>query len=147
MGRNGPPDKWASHERSSPSSEQNSFHFPTSWVFFSTIPMVSWICLCDVNMLEGCVPSPNQIVRGLDQPIYYGRRGRGEGRAPLFVSHGWESHKPSHFKALVSPPLLPPPPPPPLWLKNLAASKMPLIRCIKKISFIFKGPEKEIKMP
>ena len=37
-------------------------------------------------MHEGCVPSPNQIVRGLDQPVYCGGRGRGEGRAPMAES-------------------------------------------------------------
>lgn len=72
MGLNGPSGKWASDKRSSPSSEQNSLHLPTSWVFFSTIP--SWIYLSDINTHEGCVPSPNQIVRGLDQPVYCGRR-------------------------------------------------------------------------
>lgn len=96
-------------------------------------------------MHEGCVPSPNQIVRGLDQPIYSVAGGVGERRELPFLYLMAESlislATSRYLSALRSSPS------PPLSLKNLAASKMPLIRCFKTISFIFKGQEKEIKMP
>ena len=80
-------------------------------------------------MHEGCVPSPNQIVRGLDQPVYCGGRGRGEGRAPMAES--LISLPTSRYLSALRP--FSPPPPPPLSLKNLAMLKMSLIRCIKTI--------------
>ena len=42
------------------------------------------------NMHEGCVPSPNQVVRGLDQSVSIVASGVGErGDIPFFVSRGW----------------------------------------------------------